>query len=622
MKPNNPTTATTPRQPHAKHNISRLRDEDIFGDLKEKLNEPREDSNDAEGGSAPRRNKKTTMTSVFPALKLIHVIVDDSKFSPELLSDERLAPAFDFLGKLYGISPTQSVLLSVILERSLSHSADIDDIARGLSSSNLDVLTLMPELDSLSRKGLISKHTNRHGNLEFSVPQPSMDCLRLDKPMKEESLVCRTDTDFFLAVDNIFSDCASEDIPPEEATAKVAAIRDASPLVPLNQQLRKAQSSHKLSDNETIVLLFFCMIFLKDNPRDTQSAQNFAFLFSKDDFADLLNDLADFSRLQSYLEIVDNVGTPLLNTYRLSAFGAAELLSCNKRACPQNGRHRNFSDDDDTPAPAFRITQPSDILRKSLFFNSHEQKELDALTSALRPSNHRRIQRQLKASGLRDGIAIIFHGDPGTGKTEGVYQIARATGRELFEIDASNVRSRYVGDSEKNLQATFDAYNEAVRKAKAQPKGLIPILFLNEADALLTNRFKDIQHSSERTENTLQNILLQNIERFEGILICTTNLMCNLDKAFERRFLFKILFERPDQASRAKIWHAMFADLSASQCEQLACEFPLSGGNIENIARRRAIEQTLYRRQVSFERLRDFCQEESTSASSPRKIGF
>jgi len=123
----------------------------------------------------------------------------------------------------------------------------------------------------------------------------------------------------------------------------------------------------------------------------------------------------------------------------------------------------------------------------------------------------------------------------------------------------------------------------------------------------------------------MQNIILQEMETLEGILIATTNLTENLDAAFERRFLYKIKFESPDVDARKHIWHTMIPELTNEEVEKVANSYEFSGGQIENVARKYAINNILYgEAQDSLDSLFDFCDNEMIQDSNAqmRRVGF
>ncbi len=175
-----------------------------------------------------------------------------------------------------------------------------------------------------------------------------------------------------------------------------------------------------------------------------------------------------------------------------------------------------------------------------------------------------------------------------------------------------------MGDAEKNIKALFDRYREVVKCSK-----LAPILLFSEADAIIGKRQEGAELAVETMENSIQNIILQEMENLDGIMIATTNLQQNMDKAFERRFLYKIKFEKPTVEARVSIWKAMIPDLCELDVHTLASKYEFSGGQIENIARRHAIDTILHGSTVNnLESLILHCDNEKISGREQRRIGF
>jgi SpoVK/Ycf46/Vps4 family AAA+-type ATPase len=199
-----------------------------------------------------------------------------------------------------------------------------------------------------------------------------------------------------------------------------------------------------------------------------------------------------------------------------------------------------------------------------------------------------------------------------------VYQLARRTGRQVMVVDVPQIKSKWVGESEKNIKALFDRYRTLVTKFD-----VAPILLFNEADAIIGIRKQGAQNAVDKMENTIQNIILQEMESLDGILIATTNLTENLDSAFERRFLYKIRFEQPDAAVRSKIWKTMIPELPMDIADALACEYDFSGGQIENIARKYAVNCILHGDSADTQNtLEELCGNEKIGSSATRRIGF
>ena len=126
----------------------------------------------------------------------------------------------------------------------------------------------------------------------------------------------------------------------------------------------------------------------------------------------------------------------------------------------------------------------------------------------------------------------------------------------------------------------------------------------------INKRTENISHSVDKMDNAMQNIILQEIEDLEGILIATTNLTSNLDSAFERRFLFKIEFHKPTTDVKAKIWSSMLKNISDDDAQTLASKFDFSGGQIENIARKRSIDFILSGEFADIEGIEKYCRNE------------
>ena len=272
-------------------------------------------------------------------------------------------------------------------------------------------------------------------------------------------------------------------------------------------------------------------------------------------------------------------------------------------------------------AAGTNIIQPDKIVAKELFYSPENQSEIDRLTSSLQEENLKSIQERLSEKGLPKGIAVLLYGAPGTGKTESVYQIAKTTGRRILHVDISSVKSCWFGDSEKNVKKIFTDYKNLCKACKNEKDAKMPILLFNEADGILSKR-KDVSSGNvAQTENAIQNIILEEMEKLEGIMIATTNLADNLDAAFERRFLFKIKFENPSVDAKKKIWKSKLNWLSENELSAFAQNYDLSGGQIDNIVRKITMDEVLTGNRPNFEELSNLCKNEKLG-STEKRIGF
>ena len=266
------------------------------------------------------------------------------------------------------------------------------------------------------------------------------------------------------------------------------------------------------------------------------------------------------------------------------------------------------------------IIKPEDIPAKEMFYGRENREQVDMLRASLEEEKLKAIQECLKKNGMPSGLTVLFHGGPGTGKTETVYQLAKVTGRKIYHIDISSTKSCWFGESEKIIKRVFSEYKQFCKMCRQEKNGKAPILLFNEADGVLAKRKDAMTSTVDQTENTIQNIILEEMEKLDGIMIATTNLAGNLDAAFERRFLFKVKFEQPTIEAKTKIWKSKMDWLSDSDVEHFAQNYDLSGGQIDNVVRKAMMEDVLYGKHPSITKLEDFCKTERLCGD--RKIGF
>ncbi len=194
-------------------------------------------------------------------------------------------------------------------------------------------------------------------------------------------------------------------------------------------------------------------------------------------------------------------------------------------------------------------------------------------------SQRRKIHDHFKLRGAQ-GISVLFSGHPGVGKTMSGTVLAKRLGLEIYEIDLSQVVSKWLGETEKNLSDVFDA---------AEP-GHVVLLF-NEADSLFGKRTSEVKSSNDRYANLETNYLLQRLERFGGLAILTTNLTSAIDQAFKRRFSYDVFFSFPSPEMRAELWRRTLPERARSaeiDYDQLSDAYELSGGFIKVACERAA----------------------------------
>ncbi len=270
----------------------------------------------------------------------------------------------------------------------------------------------------------------------------------------------------------------------------------------------------------------------------------------------------------------------------------------------------------------FELVEPESSL-DDVVLSKQTQQTLENILKQL----DKNVVNRLVEWGIKDkksGIdaRIIFYGAPGTGKTLTAYSLAKSLKRQVLAFDCSKILSMYVGESEKNVRKIFDTFYELSTKTKSDP-----ILLLNEADQFLGTRTTGGLSGADQTYNQMQNIFLEQIENFKGILIATTNLLENIDKAFSRRFDYKIEFKKPNKEQRQKLWELMLpknAPYSDDFSIEKLSEYNLTGGQINIIVKNTAYKVAV--REEAIFSLKDFIEEikkeKDASFEDEKSMGF
>ena len=397
----------------------------------------------------------------------------------------------------------------------------------------------------------------------------------------------------------------------------------------------------KVTNNAIMLVDFF-----KDNDLDEQEQTLFLALL-KEEYSGGDGSLRD---MNSLIELISSDDYEKIKYRSLleesSTLVSKSLIDYDEVLTPFGGINRNFYIPDEV---LYKISHPTKkstnvgkikldtvIKEQEMFELISTTKSLDdvvlnektkeTLDSLLKQVDKTVINR-LKQWGIKDkkrGIEakIIFYGVAGTGKTLTALALTRSLKKEVLSFDCSKILSMYIGESEKNVRSIFDKYYELRTQTKSEP-----VLLLNEADQFLSARASGGVSSSDKMHNQMQNIFLEQIERFDGILIATTNLLENLDKAFSRRFNYKIEFVKPNKAQRLDLWKKLIPSSLPLEkdfdIEELA-KYELTGGQIELV-----IKNTAYKIAVSDEPIfkvenfkEQITKEQKGQFDSENKVGF
>ena len=525
---------------------------------------------------------------------------DDSKLGESFWVENGAAAAE--LATRLSITPKQAVLFSVCLRRG-PRRVDFGDIASHLDISNIQALEYSDEINALIRLKYL-KYRDAKDEDEFDVPVPVIRSLKNNEKPEQPRCTGLSAAELFVHLDDLYEDLDNNAILPGEL------YHELKDLFSQNKDLNFVRELNALDIdyfNNYMVLVFLChRLVNKDDDEITYNQIQDVYRHRSDFYVEKASfkDGSHALMLQGLVEHVCDDGQVNTSQIHLSSKARMLLLSdFNLRK---------------TEMVVGGLIKPDTLTEKQLFYTAKNAPQVDELRSFLMPERYNEIRERMKDSGFRSGFACLFYGVPGTGKTETVYQLARQTGRNIISVNVPDIKSKWVGESEKNIKEVFDRYRLAVQRGEQAP-----ILLFNEADGILGIRQEGAQRAVDKMENSIQNIILQEMENLDGILIATTNLTQNLDPAFERRFLYKICFERPDSSVREKIWHTMLPSLSPSECTALASAYDLSGGQMENVARKFSINSILYGNAKSaMDVLHAYCNAERLDNQTHRRIGF
>ena len=522
----------------------------------------------------------------------------------------------------YGISEWQAALFAIVIELCKGDDVNQRRLAEQLKTSFVSFLSLEKDLLELEKLRLIKR--NKWGSIRVS--REVLEMLRENKPFRKSSSTGLTTNTILSRMDRLFSDITIDEGNVKLALEEVDDMLLSNP----NTSIAKAADSffvlkagdtiNDLMDDESdydysesmskIERMLFYALIHRYNRYDDDDCEwwDFRSFFSDDDFdwlqGEYKNRSLDLQKM-GVIEYVNIDGMAAKDRFHLTDEVKEMILA-------DVGGLRDRT-------PMAGLIEYGTINAKALFYDDAVKRQVSSLESILSAERFPEIREMMKSKGMRTGFTCLFYGAPGTGKTETAYQLAKRTGRDLITADVTKIKSFWVGESEKNIKELFSKYKRCIKESK-----MTPILLFNEADAIFGIRMEGADRAVEKMENSIQNIILQEMESLDGILIATTNMTQNLDKAFERRFLYKIKFEVPSIEVKSKIWHSMVPDLDEEQTRKLASMFNFSGGQIENVSRKKMVQSIITGTEPSYEEMVEFCREEmiGNNRQTGNRIGF
>lgn len=541
-------------------------------------------------------------------LQAFEIIVEKAKGSS--LGEkfyQKAEPYLGFVSDKLCISKRASVLMALFADRCYDTHIRFSDLTEFLDCRILTLLRYSNETQELIDKEYVCQ--NRIEGLSYSIPMEVMEAFQHNLRYIPSDVDEFTARELFDKFDELFSKCRCEKLNKQVLRKKLRA------LVVKNSNLAfvKAMALYDINveDKDFPLFILLCTLFVIDGDDDIR-CHDLDFIYEEGESVwrwakrDLSQGNHRFLQ-KKFIEYTNDDGFADRESFKITD-SAKKLLFSEMNLSAMRGSR-----------PTGGMLSFESIKPKQLFYNDKERKLVEELAALLDEKNFQGIRDRLKETNFRSGFACLFYGAPGTGKTETVLQIARKTGRDLIQVNISDIKSMWVGESEKNIKGIFDDYRKMVKQSAKTP-----ILLFNEADAIIGKRMVGAEKAVDKLENNIQNIILQEIEQLDGILIATTNLAENMDKAFERRFLYKVKFEKPDLHGRLQIWQTMIPSLNDADASFLAARYDFSGGEIENIARHYTIQSILHGKPADMlKSLVGYCDSERLEGRTPkRKVGF
>jgi len=511
--------------------------------------------------------------------------------------------------KFLDITTRETILIIAAFNCKIqNNSFNWDDIRRFFDVKSMVLLPLKKDFDLLVKKRYFVPANRRHSS-DYELHPKLLESILEEQHLNSEEL-CDRDYNrykFVKDVSDLIENRSDEDITTRMLFDKTELLEQQHNELVFVQNIRKLN----INIEERTLLYEICDDFIQGGRsgvnctlKDMYQNPSMRFCIARD-----LKDENHILQKLGYIEILpdtmfsDSLVTLTEKGKQIFLEGDLELFADTKR----NDKS---------------LIYPDKITEKTLFYDAELTKQLALFKDNLAEEKFQELQKRLEEQALPKGVAALFHGLPGTGKTETAMQIARATGRAVCHVDISAAKTCWYGESQKRVKAIFTNYRRMCEKETMKP-----ILLFNEADALLSSR-QNINNASgsssvTQTENAIQNIILEEMENLDGILIATTNLTDNLDSAFARRFLFKIKFGQPTEEAKQSIWKDKLSWLTDDDCRQLAAHHDFSGGEIDNIVRKVVMEEVLHGSRPTLAEIEELCKHEKIEGGTKGcSIGF
>ena len=546
--------------------------------------------------------------NIILALETIHNSAKDSQLNIDTFDGVTIE--LELICDYFQVKKAQAILLAISFVKSCFDTFDTAAIVSHLGIKKHRFLKYLEDFNTLSLKSILTKTSYKSGCEDYKLSQHILNYILSNQPIPLELLTIKTKeitfNEFLNDMDLLRDQKENKEINYSYFTIKFIDLLNAYKHFKL---VEYAIKNLQLVDS----FVFFDTIL--DAVNAGSNDFNTGLKSTVNDFYERNRDI--FNYVSKFLEGKTALTKLDLIEKDSNTFSDRHRIQLTQKAVSMlkewEGISLEFIEKKDK-----RLFYPDQIQKRNLFYNRDEELQLEPIKKSLSHTAFTTLQSRLKSKNMSTGITALLYGAPGTGKTETVYQLAKKYNRPVFKVEVSETKSMWFGESQKLVKKIFTDYYTFKKTQK-----VCPILLFNEADAIIGKRKIAGSSSVSDTENAIQNVLLEELENFDGILFATSNLVANLDSAFERRFLFKVKFENPSIVNATKMWRNKLPLLSAKEALQLASQFFYSGGEMENVARKSIMDEIVFGSKPDFKRILSFCDNEKwSSKSGGLKIGY
>ena len=575
------------------------------------------------------------MSKMLPLILQVHAQTKNAKSVPLALAN--CQTELKKLKKLIALdlTLTEVMMFSLLVYNSIEENTNhtVNEFSKHFSCKRVDVLAILPIFEKLHKNRLVQKNVFRNSDtpklseISYYVEYKMINAINEDKIFSNEKKLPKVNSvqAFLTKSEKLFRDKDYETISPETFINKFIELFVANRHLYIVQKIEELYKAENVSldESESFTEDVISNNKLRFKPinqylliiRIMLNAMNSEFSFMVNDIFNSFADPMDTLWEEDFLICGDHplIEKELLIKKPSSGLVGDDSFEFDNQILSYFGGTE--AGDLIKTANNSLLIKPEEIAEKELYFNIETEKKLNQLKGLLDQENFKEISKRLKSNFKTNaGICVLLEGPPGCGKTEFINQIARITGRSIYSVDISEQQSMYIGQSERNIKKLFKQYKTFCLFNK-----IIPLLVLNECDSLFGRRLI-VERTVDQSQNSVQNVILNELDSFEGILIASTNMLQNIDKAYDRRLLFKIKFDKPCVAVQQQIWKSKINDMEDELALNLSISYSLSPAQIESVAKKIMFNELL-NEPVNKQVINLFCEEELGSKTQ-KSVGF